>query len=66
MSNFRKPWKIMGSLLHGINDEEYGISKGCCFFHDEDELNRFNDIDDEEELKEFDDTYDEEELEYYF
>ncbi|MHA2337678.1 MAG: hypothetical protein ACXACX_10255 [Candidatus Hodarchaeales archaeon] len=66
MSNFRKYWKKKEALLPERNNEEYGFSKGCCFFHDEEELKRFNDIDDDKELKESNDTDDEEELGDYF
>ncbi|MFX1574590.1 MAG: hypothetical protein ACFFB0_17755 [Promethearchaeota archaeon] len=28
-------------------EDEYRISNGCCFFHDEKELNNFDDINDD-------------------
>ncbi|MFX0004597.1 MAG: hypothetical protein ACFE9C_11175 [Candidatus Hodarchaeota archaeon] len=28
-------------------EDEYRISDGCCYFHDQEELNEFNDIDDD-------------------
>jgi len=28
-------------------DDEYQISNGCCYFHDQKELNEFDDVDDD-------------------
>jgi hypothetical protein len=47
-----KRWKkrlIKNGYIHQIFDENdaFHISSGCCFFHDQTELNEFNDIDDD-------------------
>jgi hypothetical protein len=47
MKRFReylKNWKKNDSHIEEI---EYKISQGCCFFHDLSELNSFSDINDE-------------------
>ncbi len=59
-----KTWKKTEENILKMNEEEYGISNGCCFFHDMDELLGFTDIDDEEEVKEIVDV-DEINLEEY-
>ena len=66
MNKFRNSWKRKENFIPELDVEEYGISKGCCFFHDEDEMKKFVDIDDDDELKGFDDNYYDEELENYF
>ena len=66
MTNFKKSMKRRISLLSEWNEEEYGFSKGCCYFHDEDELKSFNDIEDDEEVEESKYVYNDEELENYF
>ena len=46
-----KRWKLL--LIKGddpeevIEDGEYQISEGCCYFHDQKELNEFSNIDDD-------------------
>jgi len=30
-----------------VEEDEYHISNGCCYFHDQNELNEFDDIDDD-------------------
>ncbi|MFX0030436.1 MAG: hypothetical protein ACFE8B_14585 [Candidatus Hermodarchaeota archaeon] len=30
-----------------VEETEYNISNGCCYFHDQKELDEFNDIDDD-------------------
>ena len=30
-----------------VKGEEFKISNGCCFFHDQEELDEFNDVDDD-------------------
>ena len=47
-----KRWKRM-LLRNGdapeevIENDEYQVADGCCYFHDQEELNRFNNIDDD-------------------
>ena len=66
MKNFKKSLKKRASLISEIKNEEYGFSRGCCYFHNEDELKNFNDMEDDEELQEFDDNYNDVELVNYF
>ncbi|MFX1324044.1 MAG: hypothetical protein ACFE8N_03745 [Promethearchaeota archaeon] len=47
MNNLKKYWLHKKTLSPELDDEEYSISDGCCFFHDKDELRSFSDIDDE-------------------
>ncbi|MFW9873415.1 MAG: hypothetical protein ACFFG0_09950 [Candidatus Thorarchaeota archaeon] len=63
MNKFRKSLKSKDNFFPELDEEEYGMSEGCCFFHDEDELKRFVDIDDDEESKGYFDNYDNEEQE---
>jgi len=47
-----KRWKKFlienGDNLQEISEEDdYQISKGCCYFHDQKELNEFVDVDDD-------------------
>lgn len=51
MNNYRKTWMKKDSFLAELNDEEFGFSKGCCLFHDQDELKEFIDVDDDEDIK---------------
>jgi hypothetical protein len=30
-----------------VEEDEYHISNGCCFFHDQTELDEFDDVDDD-------------------
>lgn len=30
-----------------VEEDQYRISKGCCYFHDQEELNEFDDVDDD-------------------
>ena len=30
-----------------VEETEYNLSNGCCYFHDQTELNEFDDIDDD-------------------
>lgn len=47
-----KRWKRM-LLMNGddpeevIEDDEYQVLDGCCYFHDQEELNEFSNIDDD-------------------
>ncbi|MFX1310925.1 MAG: hypothetical protein ACFE9M_14000 [Promethearchaeota archaeon] len=46
-----KSRKRTKDTLLGFNDEEYSIAQGCCFFHNEDELKSFDDIDDDNDIQ---------------
>ncbi|MFX1589958.1 MAG: hypothetical protein ACFFC1_17585, partial [Promethearchaeota archaeon] len=41
---YLKNWKKSNS---DINEDEYHISQGCCFFHNRSELSNFTDIKDD-------------------
>ncbi|MFX1492821.1 MAG: hypothetical protein ACFFBZ_00915 [Promethearchaeota archaeon] len=41
---YLKNWKKSSS---DINEDEYQISQGCCFFHNRNELSNFTDIKDD-------------------
>lgn len=47
MNDLKKYWLHKKTISPELDDEEFNISDGCCFFHDKEELSNFSDIDDE-------------------
>ena len=42
-----KEIRTLRERIQNDSIKEFKIAKGCCFFHDSDELNDFEDVDDD-------------------